>query len=125
MPFIHENKLYLGYVILGDSAYPTNDVMVSIFKGRTRPPESQLFNQTISPVRTCVEWGYEKIVKYWAFVDFKKQMKVGLTCIEPMWHLAVFFTNALQCAHRGNQISDYFDLPPPTLGEFLDNVLLE
>jgi hypothetical protein len=33
------------------------------------------FNSIMSPIQTCMEWGYGKIVQYWAFVDFKKQMK--------------------------------------------------
>ena len=77
----------------------------------------------MAPLSTCVEWGYEKIVHYWAFVDFKKQMKLQGVHVEAMWHIAVFLPNTLHCAHGSNQISKYFTLPPPTLKEFLDSVM--
>ncbi len=113
--------MYLGFVVLGDSAYPNNDVMVSIFKGNHLPEAAEAFNRVMCPIRTCMEWGYEKIVRYWAFVDFKKQMKIQRVRVEAMWHVAVFLTNAILCARGGNQISKYFDLPPPTMDQFLDN----
>ena len=105
MEFLQQNPLFIGFVILGDSAYPNNDVMVSVFKGRQLPAAAERFNSVMCPIRTCVEWGYGKIVQYWAFVDFKKQMKIQRVRVEAMWHVAVFLTNALTCARGGNQIS--------------------
>ncbi len=62
--------------MLGDSAYPIIDVMISIYKGQCLPPAAVAFNTVMCPIRTSVEWGYEKVVRYWAFLDFKKQMKI-------------------------------------------------
>jgi hypothetical protein len=121
--FLQGNPLIFGFVILGNSAYPNNDVMVCIYEGRWLPAATEAFNRVMCPIRTCVEWGYEKIVRYWAFVDFKKQMKIQRVRVEAMWRIAVFLTNALTCAREGNQISSYFDLCPPTLEEFLDNTM--
>ena len=101
--FLQQNPLFIGYVILGDSAYPNNDVMVSVFKGRQLPAAAERFNSVMCPIRTCVEWGYGKIVQYWAFVDFKKQMKIQRVRVEAMWHVAVFLTNALTCARGGTK----------------------
>ena len=70
-----------------------------------------------------MEWGYDKIVCYWAFVDFKKQMKVQQVRVEAMRHIAVFLTNAIACAKGGNQISKYFNLSPPSMEQFLDNTM--
>jgi hypothetical protein len=84
--------------VLGDLVYPTNDVMISIFKGLHVPPASVAFNAVMCPIWTSVEWGYEKVVCYWAFLDFKKQMKIQQCGLLPMWHLAVFLTNCLTCA---------------------------
>ena len=121
--FLRRHPLFLGFVILGDSAYPNNDVMVSIYKGRHFPELAEAFNSIMCPIRTCVEWGYDKIVCYWAFVDFKKQMKVQHVRVEAMWHIAVFLTNAITCAKGGNQISKYFNLSPPSMEQFLDNTM--
>jgi hypothetical protein len=66
--------------------------MLSIFKGNPArlPPHAVAFNNIICPLCTSVEWGYEKIIKYWDFLDFKKQMKIGKSGIIAMWHMAVF-----------------------------------
>jgi hypothetical protein len=71
------NPLYLGFIILGDSAFANNDVMVSIYKRRHLPEAAERFNGVMCSIRTCIEWGYHKIVHYWAFVDFKKQKKAA------------------------------------------------
>jgi hypothetical protein len=97
--------------------------MVSIFKGQNLPAASEAFNRVMCPLRTCVEWGYSKIVRYWAFVDYHKQMKIQLVRVEVVWHTAVFLTNSLLCARGYNKICIYFDLPPPKLEEFLDTTM--
>jgi hypothetical protein len=35
--FLEQNQLFNGYYVLGDSAYPNNNVMVSIFRGNNLP----------------------------------------------------------------------------------------
>jgi hypothetical protein len=121
--YLRRHELFVDFVILGDSAYPNNDVMVSIFKGRNLPAAAEAFNTVMCPLRTCVEWGYSKIVRYWAFVDFHKQMKLQRVRVEAMWRIAVFLTNSLLCARGYNQICKYFDLPPPTLEDFLETTM--
>jgi hypothetical protein len=54
------------------------------------------------------------------FIDFKKQMKVIGARVEAYWRVSAFLTNAILCARGSNQISKYFDPPPPTLEQFLD-----
>jgi hypothetical protein len=115
---LRENDLFNGFFVLGNSAYPNNDVMLSIYRGRNLPLAAQAFNMVMFPIRTCVECGYAKTVRYWAFIDFKKQMKVRGTRVEVYWHVSAFLTNAILCAWGSNQISKYFDLPPPTLEQF-------
>ena len=121
--FLQNHPLLSLFQVLGDSAYPNIDVMISIYRGRQLPPASVAFNSVMCPIRTSVEWGYEKVVRYWAFLDFKKQMKIQQSAIIPMWHLAIFLTNCLTCAKGGNQISKYFEVTPPSLDEYINNVI--
>ncbi len=100
MAFLQGNPLFFGFIILGDSAYPNNDIMVGIYKGCQLPAAAERFNSIMCPIRTCMEWGYGKIVQQWAFVDFKKQMKIQRVRVEAMWCIAVFLTNALTCARE-------------------------
>ncbi len=70
-------------------------------------------------MRTEVEWGYEKVVTNWAYVDFYKKMKISEAPVESLWQLAAWLSNVLTCARRGNQISDWFHIEPPSLFEYL------
>jgi hypothetical protein len=125
IPFLREHSGLFGlFYILGDSAYPNNDLMLSVFKGNQLPLHAVAFNKIVCPLQTSVEWGYEKIVKYWAFLDFKKQMKIGKSSIIAMWHTAVFFTNVLTCTKGGNQISSFFGLPPPSVEEYIQRAMI-
>jgi hypothetical protein len=118
---LRQHPFFLGFVILGDSAYPNNDFMVIIYKGRHWPENAEEFKNIMCPIRACMEWGYDKIVCNWGFVDFKKQVKIQRVRVEAMWYIAVFLTKAITCANRGNQISKYFNLPPPSMEDFQDN----
>jgi hypothetical protein len=98
LQFLRNHASFNGFVALGELAYSTNDVMISTHKGRQLPPASVVFNAVMCPIHTSVEWGYEKVVRYWAFLDFKKQKKIQRSALVPMWHLGVFLTNCLTCA---------------------------
>ncbi|KAI2494543.1 DDE superfamily endonuclease [Fragilaria crotonensis] len=72
--FWRNHPIACNYRKLADSAYPTTNWTLSMFKklpGRELTRDRQAFNATYSPMRTCVEWGYEKVVRHWAYVDFK------------------------------------------------------
>jgi hypothetical protein len=99
------NVIFLSFIVLGDSAYLNNDVIVSVYKGHPLPQASAAFNGVMCLIQTCVDWGCKKIVQYWAFLDFTKQMKIQQSAIISMYHLAVFFMNCLYCANGGNKIS--------------------
>jgi hypothetical protein len=56
------NPLYLGFIILGDSAFANNDVMVSIYKRRHLPEAAERFNGVMCSIRTCMT-GQVKLCK--------------------------------------------------------------
>lgn len=58
------------YVIYGDPAYPVRRYILAPFRNAQLTPAEQNFNEAGTAVRTSVEWGCGKIVKYIAFVDF-------------------------------------------------------
>ena len=124
--FWHNHPIANNYRKLADSAYPTTNWTLSLFKrlpGQNLPPDRHAFNTTYSPMRTCVEWGYEKVVRHWAYIDYKKQMKIERVRMEAMWHVAFWLTNVITCIRRSNQISEYFELLPPTAEEYLAKTL--
>lgn len=50
-------------------------------------------------------------------VDFKKNLKIGLSNVAKMHLVCAILRNALTCLY-GNMTSEYFDLDPPTLQDY-------
>lgn len=119
IPFLRSYDAINGYYVFGDSAYPTNDVMISMYRGQNLPDWAAAFNRLMAKVRVSVEWGYNQVRTNFAYVDWRKQLKIELMSVEAIWHLGVFLSNCLTCHNGGNQISDFFYRTPPTLEEYL------
>ena len=77
----------------------------------------EAFNKSMSNVRTSVEWLFGDIVEYFKFMDFKKNLKLGLSSIGKLYVVCALLRNALTCLY-GNSTSSYFKLDPPTLEEY-------
>ena len=71
----------------------------------------------LSDVRTSVEWTFGEIVKDWAFLDFKKNLKLCLSAVGKMYLVGTLLRNAVTCCY-GNHVCEFFDLAPPTLNEY-------
>lgn len=95
--------------IYGDPAYP--------LRQHLQTGDQQAFNTAMSYVRSTVEWTFGEIVRYWAFLDFKKNLKVYLSAVGKMYLVGTLLRNALTCCY-GSQVSDYFELTPPSLNEY-------
>ena len=76
------------------------------------------YNIAMGAVRSFVEWLFADIVNYIKFLDFKKNLKLGLSSISKIYIVSALFQNALACFY-GNNTSTFFDLDPSTLEEYL------
>ena len=103
--------------LYGDPAYPLRVNLQAPFRNAVLPPPMQAFNESMSTVRESVEWLFNDIVNYFKFVDFKKNLKIGLSSIGKMYVVCAILRNALTCLY-GNQTSDFFELEPPSLQEY-------
>ena len=103
--------------IYGDPAYPLRVHLQAPFRHAVLTPQMQLYNSSMSAVRTSVEWLFGDIINYFKFLDFKKNLKIGLTAVGKMYSVCAILRNALTCLY-GNQTSDFFNLEPPTLQEY-------
>lgn len=93
--------------LYGDPAYPLR-----------LPPQMEEFNRSMSPIRISVEWLFGDITNYYfKFIDFKKNLKVGLSAVGKLYIICALLRNALTCLY-GNTTSEYFDLDPPTLQDY-------
>ena len=77
----------------------------------------QEFNRSTSAVRVSVEWLFGDIINYFKLVDFKKNLKIGLSAVGKMYVVCAIIRNAMTCLYQ-NQTSYFFDLEPPTLHEY-------
>lgn len=108
-----------GFFIYGDPAYSVNRWMLSPFKGNNISEPMAAFNKAMSSVREAVEWKFGRL-KGQATVDYKKQNCVYLSPVGTVVQVAMFLANCHCCYNGGNQISQYFSLNPPSLGEYLE-----
>ena len=79
-------------------------------------PVMRAFNTAMSEVLVSVEWLFGDIVEYFTFVDYKKNLKLGMSAVAKQYIVCALFRNILTCLY-GN--SAFFQLDPPTLFECL------
>ena len=68
-------------------------------------------------VRVSVEWFFGDIINSFKFLDYRKNLKIGLSSVGKMYIACALLRNAVTCLY-GNQTSEFFDLEPPTLEEY-------
>ena len=111
--------IFDGCCIYGDPAYPISKWIISGFKGNNLDEWKLQFNASMSSVRQSVEWNFGRMKILWAFVTYKMQQKIMLSNVGATVLVAMFLTNCHCCYNGGNQISEYFELCPPSLDEYL------
>ena len=62
-------------------------------------------------VRVAVEWLFKEITTYFSFLDFKKDLKIGLSPVGKINIVCVLMTNVRTCLYK-SQTSDYLDVNP-------------
>lgn len=103
--------------LYGDPAYPLNLHLLAPFREVQLTQQMASFNQRMSAVRVSVEWMFGTITNYYKFMDFKNQLKIGLSPVGKMYLVCGILQNAHTCLY-GNIVSDYFDLNPPSLQNY-------
>ena len=94
--------------IYGDPAYP--------LRIHLQPLEQQ-FNTAMSKVRVSGEWLFGDICNWFAFMDFKKNLKLNLSAVGKMYLVCALLTNARTCLYS-NMTSDFFNCEPPSIEEY-------
>ena len=107
----------IQYYVYGDPAYPHSPWLQKPY-GVIDSELKQEFNAKMSAVRMAVEWSFADVLQHWAFNDYRKNLKLDLQPIGMMYIVSVLLTNMKTCL-RGNQISSYFNLTPPTIETYL------
>ena len=105
------------YCIYGDPAYPLRVHLQAPFRNRALTLQMMEFKQSMSSVRESVEWLFNDVTNYFKFLDFKKNLKIGLSSVGKMYVVSALLRNALTCLY-GNQTSSFFQLEPPSLEDY-------
>ena len=103
--------------IYGYPAYPLRVNLQGPFQGAALTPQMEMFNDSMSSVRVSVEWLFGDILNYFKFLDFKKNLKIGLSSVGKTYVVCALLRNALTCLY-GNQTADVFELDPPSLQDY-------
>ena len=59
-----------------------------------------------------VEWLFGDIINYFRFLDYKKNLKIGLSSVGEMYFVCALLRNAITCLYS-SQTSEFLDLEPP------------
>jgi len=60
-------------------------------------PDMMAFNTAMSEVRVSVESLFGDIAEYFKFIDFKKNLKLGMSAIGKQYIVTALFRNVLTC----------------------------
>lgn len=107
------------FALYGDPAYPVRPQLLSPYKGQLTAEQNE-FNTIMSSVRETVEWGFQKILANFAFLDYKKNLKLLLQPVGKYYIVGTILTNCHTCLY-GSQTGLYFQLDPPTLQDYLED----
>ena len=105
--------------IYGDPAYPLHVHLQAPYQVNRLTNLQKGYNTAMSNVRVSVEWLFKEILTYFAFVDFKKNLKKGLSAIGKMYVVCALLTNAGTCLYK-SQTSNFFGVEPPMLEEYFN-----
>ena len=103
--------------IYGDPAYPLRMHLQAGFKGANITPQQELWNSRMSAVRASVEWVFGDIVNWFKFIDFKKNLKLGLQAVGKLYSVCALLHNS-RCCLYSNEASEYFDCEPPIIENY-------
>lgn len=107
--------------IYGDPAYPLRPQLMGPYRigdVQVLTPAMRAFNKAMSEVRVSVEWLFGDISNYFKFIDYKKNLKIGLSSVGKQYIVSTLMRNILTCLY-GNTTSKYFDIDPPTVDQYL------
>ena len=77
-------------------------------------PEMRAFNTAMCRVRISVEWLFGDITNCFKFIDYKKNLKIGMSAVGKQYKVCALMRNALTCLYQSNT-SDFFGVEPPSL----------
>ena len=107
----------MQYMIYGDGIFPVMSHIRSRHKNNLTARQL-LENGTMAKLRISIEWHYGNLCTMFPMLDYKRNLKIRQQPLKSLYFTATFLRNCHVCIY-GNNTSAYFDLPPPTLEDFV------
>ena len=90
-----------------DPAYPLRVHLQAPFHHGILTPMMEEYNAEMSSVRVTVEWLFGNIINDFKFLDFKNNLKIGMSSVGKMYLVCALLHNAITCLY-GIQFSIQF-----------------
>ena len=103
--------------LYGDPAYPLRVHLQAPFRNVVLTQQMEDFNSSMSAVRSSVEWLFSDVINDFKFLDFKKNLKIGLSSVVKMYIVSALLRNAVTCLY-GNTISIFFGDNHPNIYDY-------
>ena len=107
----------LPMCIYGEPAYPIRAQLISPYINVALTPRMEVFNTSMSQVREAIGWLFNDVATPFKFIDFKRNLKIGLSCVGKMYLVCAILRNVITCLY-GNMTSKYFVLDPSCLQDY-------
>ena len=114
------------FLLYGDPAYPISDYIEGPFRQGAIPlTDVELnFDEKMNGSRIAVEWGFGETIQQFAFLDFYKNLKIGLQPVGKCYVIGSLLQNCRTCLGYAGKTSDFFNLVPPTMEVYLRNAFV-
>ena len=113
--------------IYGDVAYPLRWEMMCPFRegdyGRPLTPRMLAFNTAMSSVRVSLERLFGDITNYFRLIDFKKNLRIGMSAVGKQYMICALLRNALTCLYGNNTNPSFLGLTLQVLKPTLHNLI--
>ena len=100
-----------------DPAYPLQVHLQAPFHHGILTPMTEEYNAEMSSIRVTVEWLFGNIINDFKFLDFKKDLKIGMSSVGKMYLVCALLHNIRTCLY-GKSTSEFFELSPPSLQDY-------
>ena len=78
--------------LYGEPAYPLRIHLQAPLRVRVLTRQREIFKEKMSAVRAFLEWLFADIINYFKFLDFKKNLRIGLSQVGKMYSVQFYET---------------------------------
>jgi hypothetical protein len=106
------------YAVYADLAFPLSPHLQKPIGGAVLDDLELEFNTLMSSLRISIEWSFEKVTNLFKALNFVVVQRSLEIPVAKWYQVATLLSNCHTCLYS-SQTSDYFDVTPPSLEEYL------